>query len=32
MIEKYLTGKITNKWSEQRMLDLNLITGDNTER
>jgi penicillin-binding protein 2 len=32
MIEKYLTGKVTNTWSEQRMLDLNLIAGDNTER
>ena len=32
MIEKYLTGKVTNTWSEQRILDLNLITGDNTER
>lgn len=32
MIEKYLTGKVTNKWSEQRLLDLNLIAGDNTER
>ncbi len=32
MIEKYLTGSITNKYSEQRMLELNLIGGDNTER
>jgi len=32
LIEKYLTGKVTNSWSEQRILDLNLITGDNTER
>ena len=32
MIEKYLTGKVTNAWSEQRILDLNLIDGDNTER
>ena len=32
MIEKYLTGKVTNSWSEQRILDLNLIDGDNTER
>jgi penicillin-binding protein 2 len=32
MIEKYLTGKVTNSWSEQRILDLNLIAGDNTER
>jgi len=32
MIEKYLTGKVTNTWSEKRMLDLNLIAGDNTER
>jgi len=31
MIEKYLTGKVTNRWSEQRILDLNLIAGDNTE-
>ena len=32
MIEKYLTGEITNKCSEQRMLDLNLIAGDSTKR
>ena len=32
MIEKYLTGKVTNSWSEQRILDLNLIDGDKTER
>jgi len=32
MIEKYLTGKVTNAWSEQRILDLNLIDGDNPER
>jgi penicillin-binding protein 2 len=32
MIEKYLTGTITNKYSEQRMLELNLIAGDNTKR
>jgi penicillin-binding protein 2 len=32
MIERYLTGKVTNSWSEQRILDLNLIDGDNTER
>ncbi len=32
MIEKYLTGKVTNSWSEQRILDLNLIAGDNAER
>jgi len=32
MIEKYLTGKVTNAWSEQRILDLNLIAGDNTQR
>ena len=32
MIEKYLTGKVTNSWSEQRILDLNLIAGDNTQR
>jgi penicillin-binding protein 2 len=32
MIEKYLTGAITNKYSEQRMLELNLINGDNTKR
>jgi len=25
MIEKYLTGKITNTWQEQRILDLNLF-------
>jgi penicillin-binding protein 2 len=31
MIEKYLTDTITNKYSEQRMLDLKLITGDNTD-
>ncbi len=31
MIEKYLTGKITNAWSEQRILDLNLIAGDSKE-
>jgi penicillin-binding protein 2 len=31
MIEKYLTGKITNAWSEQRILDLNLIAGDKKE-
>jgi len=31
MIEKYLTGGITNKPMEQRMLELNLIAGD-TER
>ncbi len=28
MIEKYLTGEVTNKYSEQRILDLNLIAGD----
>lgn len=28
MMEKYLTGEITNKYSEQRMLELNLIAGD----
>jgi len=28
MMEKYLTGEVTNKYSEQRMLDLNLIAGD----
>jgi penicillin-binding protein 2 len=32
MIEKYLTDTITNKYSEQRMLDLKLIGGDNTDR
>jgi penicillin-binding protein 2 len=32
MIEKYLTGEITNKPMEQRMFELNLIGGDNTER
>ncbi len=32
MIEKYLTGKVTNAWSEQRILDLNLIAGDITQR
>jgi penicillin-binding protein 2 len=31
MIEKYLTGKITNAWSEQRILDINLIAGDSKE-
>jgi len=31
MIEKYLTGKVTNAWSEQRILDLNLIAGDSKE-
>lgn len=28
MIEKYLTGKVTNKYSEQRILDLNLFASD----
>jgi penicillin-binding protein 2 len=28
MMEKYLTGQVTNKYSEQRILDLNLIAGD----
>ncbi|MBN2666993.1 MAG: penicillin-binding protein 2 [Bacteroidales bacterium] len=28
MMEKYLTGEVTNKYSEQRILDLNLIAGD----
>ncbi len=28
MIEKYLNGEVTNKYSEQRMLELNLIAGD----
>ncbi len=28
MIEKYLTGEVTNKYSEQRMLELNLIAGE----
>jgi len=28
MIEKYLKGEVTNKFMEQRMLELNLITGD----
>lgn len=28
MMEKYLTGEVTNKYSEQRMLELNLIAGD----
>lgn len=32
MIEKYLTDTITNKYSEQRMLDLKLIDGDNKDR
>jgi penicillin-binding protein 2 len=32
MIEKYLTDTITNKYSEQRMLDLKLFGGDNTDR
>ncbi|HSL85335.1 MAG TPA: penicillin-binding transpeptidase domain-containing protein, partial [Bacteroidales bacterium] len=27
MIEKFIKGKITNKWLEQRMLDLNLVNG-----
>lgn len=27
MMEKYIKGKITNKWLEQRMLDLNLVNG-----
>ncbi|MFZ2340048.1 MAG: penicillin-binding protein 2 [Bacteroidales bacterium] len=28
MMEKYLTGEVTNKYSEQRILELNLIAGD----
>jgi len=28
MIEKYLTGEVTNKYSEQGMLELNLIAGE----
>ena len=32
LIEKYLTDTITNKYTEQRILDLKLITGDNTDR
>jgi penicillin-binding protein 2 len=28
MIEKYIKGEVTNKFMEQRMLDLNLIAGD----
>jgi penicillin-binding protein 2 len=28
MMEKYLTGGVTNKYSEQRMLELNLTAGD----
>ncbi len=28
MMEKYLTGEVTNKYSEQRMLELNLTAGD----
>jgi penicillin-binding protein 2 len=28
MIEKYLTGEVTNKYSEQRMLELNLMASD----
>jgi penicillin-binding protein 2 len=28
MMEKYLTGEVTNKYSEQRMLELNLNAGD----
>jgi penicillin-binding protein 2 len=28
MIEKYIRGEITNKYSEQRMLELNLMAGD----
>jgi penicillin-binding protein 2 len=31
MIEKYLKGEITNRYSEQRMLELNLMAGE-TER
>jgi penicillin-binding protein 2 len=31
MIEKYLKGEVSNKLMEQRMLELNLITGE-TER
>jgi penicillin-binding protein 2 len=31
MIEKYLKGEITNKAMEQRMLELNLLTGDTKE-
>ncbi len=32
MIEKYLTNTISNKYSEQRILDLKLIAGDNKDR
>jgi penicillin-binding protein 2 len=32
MIEKYITGKITNKPMEQRMLELNLMTGGGTKQ
>ena len=28
MIEKYLSGEITNKYSEQRILELNLMSDD----
>jgi penicillin-binding protein 2 len=28
MMEKYLTGEVTNKYSEQRILDLNLMDGE----
>lgn len=32
MIEKYITGEITNKPMEQRMLELNLMTGGDTKQ
>jgi penicillin-binding protein 2 len=28
MIEKYIKGEVSNKWMEQRMVELNLISGD----
>jgi penicillin-binding protein 2 len=31
MIEKYLRGEITNKWQEQRILELNLINDNETK-
>lgn len=32
MIEKYLTDTVTNKWSEKRILDANLIENESTQR
>lgn len=32
MIEKYIKGEITNKWQEQRMMELNMMDGDEEER